>query len=350
MLSIRKRGNTWHVRGIVKQGQKKERVQEHTTGETEERAARAYADRLERSLKARLELGLSAPAVKALRPFDDALSDYIDNHKPSAGDLYRLDKLLTHYGATPLSDINAETWAKYCRAILPVRKPNTIARYQTTLRTLFKLSGDGLKFPDDIAYVKDDVELVRWLTIAQADKLIAAYPAHAKPIAIFMRYQGTRTQETLQLQRDQIDLTRTEFGSAYIAKSKNGRDRWIPLHPAARAAIDPLLAEQRPHVFTRDNRIIDPIFLSDKNRPYPDTRKGMGSNPMRRAHVAALKRAGVVDFRPHDWRHHWATWCVREGMDLRTLQELGGWLDLSMVQRYAAVDMDHASERLRKLK
>lgn len=349
MLSIRKRGDYWHVRGVVKQGPKKEHVKEHTTGETEERAARAYADRLERSIKAQLELGISAPAVRALRPFDQALSDYIDNHRPSTGDLYRLDKMLTHFGPTPLSEINAESWAKFCRTMLQGRKPNSLARYQTTLRTLFRLSGDGAKFPGDIAYVKDDVELVRWLTVAQADKLVAAYAEHARPIAIFLRYQGTRTQETLQLQREQVDLTRTEFGSAYIAKSKNGRDRWIPLHPTARAALDPLLTETRP-VFTRDNRIIDPVFLTDKRRPYPDTRKGMGSNPMRRAHVAACKRAGVADFRPHDWRHHWATWCVREGMDLRTLQEIGGWLDLSMVQRYAAVDMDHASERLRKLK
>lgn len=117
-----------------------------------------------------------------------------------------------------------------------------------------------------------------------------------------------------------------------------------------RSTLTPILEKQRERVYTRDNKIIDPVFLTDKRLPYADTRKGAGSNPFRRAHVGACKRAGVTDFRPHDWRHHWATWALKNGMDMRTLQTLGGWKDLNMVQRYAAVDMDHAGDQLAKNK
>ena len=47
------------------------------------------------------------------------------------------------------------------------------------------------------------------------------------------------------------------------------------------------------------------------------------------------------DFRVHDWRHHWASWCVMSGIDLETIKRMGGWKSLRMVERYAAVSTDH---------
>jgi integrase len=49
----------------------------------------------------------------------------------------------------------------------------------------------------------------------------------------------------------------------------------------------------------------------------------------------ALKRAGIADFRWHDLRHTWASWHIQSGTPLAVLQELGGWSDYKMVQRYA---------------
>ena len=40
---------------------------------------------------------------------------------------------------------------------------------------------------------------------------------------------------------------------------------------------------------------------------------------------------------------------VRLHGDLRTLQELGGWSSLRMVERYAAVSDDHQDAAIRKL-
>jgi integrase len=352
MLQIRKRGEVWHVRGTVQAEGRSEQVRERSTRETCESAARAYADRLEREIRARLVLGLAAPAGDGPPLlFSDAVARLPDVRQVSSGDSYRLEFLLTHFGPMALRDFDAEAWQTFCRQKLPGRAPNTLARYQITLRQVFTHAGGGVEFPK-IPIGTKRVELVRWLTIEQADRLVDAYPKHARRIAIFLRYQGTRTQETLQVQRPDIDLDRGPHGAVFIRRSKNGESRWVPLHPRTREAVIPLLEEKRERTFTtRQGEDIDPLFLSNRGTPYPDTRKtGAGSNPMRRAHVAALKRAKISDFRQHDWRHHWATWCVREGMDLRTLQVLGGWRELSMVQRYAAVDMDHAAERLARLK
>lgn len=52
---------------------------------------------------------------------------------------------------------------------------------------------------------------------------------------------------------------------------------------------------------------------------------------------AALKRAGIEDFRWHDLRHTFATWHRQAGTPTRELQRLGGWRTLEMVERYAHV-------------
>jgi hypothetical protein len=57
----------------------------------------------------------------------------------------------------------------------------------------------------------------------------------------------------------------------------------------------------------------------------------------------ALKRAGISDFRWHDLRHTWASWHVQVGTPLHVLQELVGWSDFKMVQRYAHMAPEHLS-------
>ena len=67
----------------------------------------------------------------------------------------------------------------------------------------------------------------------------------------------------------------------------------------------------------------------------------------------ALKKVGISDFRWHDLRHTWASWHVQNGTPLHALQELGGWSDIRMVQRYAHLAPEHLSEyagRLCKLR
>jgi integrase len=84
--------------------------------------------------------------------------------------------------------------------------------------------------------------------------------------------------------------------------------------------------------------------------PYADTGDGRGGNPLSKAHATARAAAGISDFTPHDWRHHWASWMVMSGVDLYTLMRLGGWASLKMVQRYAAVSGEHMAQAVNKLR
>jgi site-specific recombinase XerD len=55
----------------------------------------------------------------------------------------------------------------------------------------------------------------------------------------------------------------------------------------------------------------------------------------RRHYVRLGRRAGVKGVTPHTLRHTFASRLVMAGVDLRTVQELGGWSSLDLVQRYA---------------
>jgi integrase len=50
------------------------------------------------------------------------------------------------------------------------------------------------------------------------------------------------------------------------------------------------------------------------------------------------------DFRWHDLRHTWAFWHVQAGTPIHVLQELGGWSDIRMVQKYAHLAPEHLAE------
>jgi site-specific recombinase XerD len=48
------------------------------------------------------------------------------------------------------------------------------------------------------------------------------------------------------------------------------------------------------------------------------------------------ERIGITGVSAHDGRHAWATFAVRGGTDVKTLQDAGGWNSVAMPMRYAA--------------
>jgi integrase len=149
---------------------------------------------------------------------------------------------------------------------------------------------------------------------------------------IFLLYTGARLSEALYIDWRAIDLSRAHVT---FEQTKNGEARGVPLHPVAVAALANL-----PH---RDGA----VFRRHDGHPYEP--KDDGGGQIKTGFRAACRRAGIIDFRPHDCRHTWATWHYAANRDPRALMELGGWKSEKMVWRYAHINKDHLASGISSL-
>lgn len=63
----------------------------------------------------------------------------------------------------------------------------------------------------------------------------------------------------------------------------------------------------------------------------------------------AARRAKLTGVTPHTLRHTFASRLVMAGVDLRTVQELGGWQTLAMVERYAHLSPAHKAQAVERI-
>ncbi len=173
---------------------------------------------------------------------------------------------------------------------------------------------------------------VRWITFEEADRLIACCSPHLAPLVTFMLFTGCRIGEALALDWRDVDLSRAH---ASFLETKNGDRRGTPLHPRALAALANL-----PHR-------TGTVFRRPDKQPYAPKKDGGGQ--IKTAFMAACRRAGIKDFHPHDCRHTWATWHYAANRDLAALMALGGWRTVSMVLRYAHVNVSNLAPGIMRL-
>jgi site-specific recombinase XerD len=85
----------------------------------------------------------------------------------------------------------------------------------------------------------------------------------------------------------------------------------------------------------REKATGEAIFTNRDGSPY---------RSIRTAFATACRRAGLTSVTPHVLRHTFASRLVMAGVNLRAVQELGGWSSLDLVQRYAHLSDAHKAE------
>jgi integrase len=205
--------------------------------------------------------------------------------------------------------------------IAPAMSPATQNRYLASIGKMLSIAVE-LEWLDASPRIKRGRESrvnVRWITQEEASTLIAACKHEwLANVVKFALATGCRAGEILSLDWSQVDVGKRH---AYIKaeNAKSGYSRGIPLNDLA---IDALPRTERSgRVFTcRGNPI---TTVSHK------------------AFQRACTLAGIDNFRFHDLRHTWASWHAQNGTPLLVLKELGGWRELSMIQKYAHLGVSH---------
>lgn len=139
---------------------------------------------------------------------------------------------------------------------------------------------------------------------------------------------GLRISEALGLKGRDAPLPET-----LRILGKGGKERLVPVLPAAREAVQAYTA-----LCPYDLEPNDPLFRGLRGGP-------LNPRLISRVMQAARMQLGLpANATPHAMRHSFATHLLGAGGDLRAIQELLGHASLSTTQAYTAVDTAHLME------
>jgi integrase len=199
----------------------------------------------------------------------------------------------------------------------------TVNRTLEVLRAILRRcvnQWDWLDRAPQVRMLKEPTRRIRFLSHAEAQKLLDALPQHLAAMAAFSLATGLRRANVTGLLWSQLDLER-RLAWIHPDQAKARKAIAVPLNAEAVGLIQARKGQHATHVFSYRGEPIRQVST--------------------KAWYQALERSGIEDFRWHDLRHTWASWHVQNGTPLFALQELGGWESPEMVRRYAHLSAEH---------
>ncbi|NEG85044.1 tyrosine-type recombinase/integrase [Pantoea agglomerans] len=221
---------------------------------------------------------------------------------------------------------------------------STKAKHLALMKALMRAAEREWKWIEKSPVIKVPQERnkrVRWLEPAEAKRLIDECPEPLKSTVEFALATGLRRSNIVDLKWQQIDLQR-KVAWIYPEESKSGRAIGVALNDLAESVLRRQIGRHHNWVFVHT----ESVKRNDGTTTASVRKMRVDSNTAWRA---ALKRAGIEDFRFHDLRHTWASWLIQAGVPLSALQEMGGWESIEMVQRYAHLAPNHLTEHARQI-
>lgn len=302
---------------------------QHSTGTADKAKAQEYHDTLKANLWQQQRLG-----IKPKRYWHEAVTRWLQetiDKRTHKEDIVKLRWLDTFLGDLALDDINLLVIDKIKAAKLKDAKKTTVNRYLALVRAILRKAQNEWEWVDKVVFIKQFPEprgRERSLTKDELNRLMHELPPHLQDIVLFAVLTGLRQANISNMQWSWIDLE-TGYITVPASNSKNEHPIPVYLGETVKGVIFKQIGKHTKNVFTY------------KGKPI--------RNLNTRAWRNALKRAGIEDFRFHDLRHTWATWHRQAGTPTHELQKLGGWIDSTMVERYAHIAPEQfkvASKRL----
>jgi integrase len=328
LITRKKAGReAWYIRGTING-----RRIEESTDTTDLALAEQYRVKRERELH--LE-GIYGTA--AVRTFPQAVVHYLEHD----GSKRFMGPLVVHFSTSLLSAIGQGEIDACAKKLYPNASGSTRNRqvYGPMVAVLNHAARLQWCSRPAIRRPKAPPVVERWLTKIEANRLLEAASPHMRRLILFLIYTGARCGEALWLDWKNVDLDRKVV---LFTNTKNGTSRGVPLH---KRVVDEL---------RKTNRREGSVFLTDDGKEYTHPKEGQNADTsagsrIKTAFKAACRRAGILNFRPHDCRHTWATWHYIANRDLGALMRLGGWKTMAMVMRYAHVNVDELASSIDRL-
>src|SRR2546426_4758689 len=288
------------------------------------------------------EAGIGGPK-RADLIFDKAAEEFLAwseaNKRPRTQRTYGqcAARLKLAFDGKRLSDISAFDLERYKRARVDAGVTVMVNRELACLKTLYNRCREWGKYEGDnpaarVRQLRESPGRIRFLEADEEGKLLGAALEPLRTMILVGIYAGLRLlSEALTLRWADVDLKRGLLTVA-AAYAKSGKTRTVPLNRILRAALQTLrqrAPESAEHVFAR--------------------RDGSPYRSIRTTLQTACRAAGLKDVTPHVLRHTFASRLAMAGVDPRTIQELGGWASLEMVERYTHLSPTHKAEAVERI-
>jgi integrase len=246
-----------------------------------------------------------------------------------------LEALARSFAGKRLGAISAFDVERHKRARIEAGVRVMVNRELAVLRAVYNRCREWGKYEGDnpvraVKGIRESEGRLRFLEPDEEAKLLATAREPLRSIILAGIYAGLRIEsEALTLAPGDVDF-RTGLLTVQSAYAKSGRTRRVPMNATLRAALSPL----------KEQATGAAIFARPDGSPY---------RSVRTAFQTACRRAGLADVTPHVLRHTFASRLVMAGVNLRTVQELGGWSSLDLVQRYAHLTDAHKADAVERI-
>ncbi|HLX57124.1 MAG TPA: tyrosine recombinase [Ktedonobacteraceae bacterium] len=263
---------------------------------------------------------------------------------------YRND--LNQVGAY-LTRLNIENWQQVTRAhitgyLLEMRdtqayRPTTVARKLASLKTFFRylravgsISADPI---EDMSLPHIQKDLPQVLSQEQVASLLRQVavdsPAGMRDMAMLhMLYAtGMRVSELVALDLENVDIKEATVVCAGRS-GKTKRERVLPLSPHALEEIKRYLQTARQRLVQRHPHE-QALFVNHHGERL--TRQGFWL-----IIKGYARQAGITGITPHMLRHSFAILMLKNGMELRSVQELLGHAHIATTQMYSQLARESA--------
>jgi len=209
-------------------------------------------------------------------------------------------------------------------------------RYLLVQRDIPTLSPDKIELPKQgprsIAFLNSE-QMERLLNSPQISNIIGL---RDKAILETLFSTGLRVSELVNLNRDQVDLERKEFG----VKGKGNKLRLVFLSDTAARWIERYLRSRQDNfkpLFIRHSGKVDARKNGEKMR--------LTARSIQNIVAKHAKKSGLpIEATPHTLRHSFATDLLISGADIRSVQEMLGHESIRTTQVYTHVTNRHLKE------
>lgn len=281
------------------------------------------------------------------------------HHRGYATEAGRVEAMIDRFGEKKLDEITTADVEGFLDELLAKRAPATRNRYRTTLHAMLNrairhglLTGNPVR---GVARSKEPEGRIQYLTSEEEasvrealrpDALVVGRPRldavrpDLRPLFTVSIHTGLRWSEQRRLEWRDVDFL---TGLMTVRQSKSGYARQVPMNSLVRSELMDLAGQR-----TRPDDPVEPVFRCSYVQPdhfFPKAVQRAAS-----ALRGAKKDASRLDgYTWHCNRHTFASRLVMAGVDVRSVQTLGGWRTLAMVQRYSHLAPAHLREAVERL-